>query len=128
MRADTHDGPEQICSTQRPDTLMQLSRSSLLEFCLATRGRAIHFGTKAKSTDVRSYVSFQGVCVAKLQDKPSPRNNRIMAHKFLNQHCALASALESILLILAPKIVLQHNRPKPIIRPDFCVRLSGQTH
>jgi hypothetical protein len=32
-----------------------------------------------------------------------------VAHRFLNQHCALASALESILLVLAPKIVLQHN-------------------
>ena len=45
MRADTHDGPEQSAPHQRPDTLMQLSRSSLLEVRLATRGRAIHFGT-----------------------------------------------------------------------------------
>ena len=28
MRADTHPGPEQQCSTQRSDTLMQLSRST----------------------------------------------------------------------------------------------------
>src|SRR6266567_1637595 len=42
MRADTHDGPEQNRSTSRPNTLMQLSRSSLLELRLATRGRAIH--------------------------------------------------------------------------------------
>src|SRR6201981_1537553 len=27
MRADTHDGPEQIAPLQRPDTFMQLSRS-----------------------------------------------------------------------------------------------------
>jgi hypothetical protein len=27
MRADTHDGPEQIAPLQRPDTLMQLLRS-----------------------------------------------------------------------------------------------------
>jgi hypothetical protein len=47
--------------------------------------------------------------VAKLQDKPSPSNNRIVAHKFLNQHCVLASALESILMVLAPKMALQHN-------------------
>src|SRR6266702_7264451 len=47
MRADTHDGPEQNRSTSRPNTLMQLSRSSLLELRLATRGRAIHFGTYA---------------------------------------------------------------------------------
>ena len=30
------------CSTKRPDTLMQLSRSSLSEIRLAPRGRAIH--------------------------------------------------------------------------------------
>src|SRR5262245_4572423 len=36
------------CSTKRPDTLMQLSRSSLLEIRLAPRGRVIHFGTDAK--------------------------------------------------------------------------------
>jgi hypothetical protein len=50
-------------------------------------------------------------CVAKLDDNPSVRNNRIVAHKFLNQHCASASAFEAILPVLAPKIVLQHNRP-----------------
>src|SRR6266480_3586131 len=33
------------CSTKRPDTLMQLSRSSLSESRLAPHGRAIHFGT-----------------------------------------------------------------------------------
>ena len=53
--------------------------------------------------------AFGGDCVAKLDDKPLARNNRIVAHKFLNQHCASASALESILRVLAPKIVLQHN-------------------
>src|SRR6516165_11438856 len=31
MRADTHDGPEQIAPLQRPDTLMQLSRSLISE-------------------------------------------------------------------------------------------------
>jgi hypothetical protein len=31
-----------------------------------------------------------GDCVAKLDDKPLARNNRIVAHKFLNQYCALA--------------------------------------
>src|SRR6266852_1299259 len=34
-----------IAPLQRPNTLMQLSRSSVLELPLATRGRAIHFGT-----------------------------------------------------------------------------------
>src|SRR4029453_14009345 len=38
MRADTHDGPEQIAPLQRPDTLMQLSRSLILEFNLVPHG------------------------------------------------------------------------------------------
>src|SRR5215831_2199169 len=45
MRADTHDGPEQIAPLQRPDTLMQLSRSLILEVHLVPHGRTIHFGT-----------------------------------------------------------------------------------
>src|SRR5262249_11412055 len=40
MRADTHDGPEQIAPLQRPDTLMQLSRSLISEVHLVTHGRA----------------------------------------------------------------------------------------
>ena len=45
MRADTHDGPEHDAPLQRPNTLLQLSRSSTLEVRLAKRGRAIHLGT-----------------------------------------------------------------------------------
>ena len=45
MRADTHVGPELNAPLQRPDTLMQLSRSSFSEIRLVKRGRAIHFGT-----------------------------------------------------------------------------------
>ena len=45
MRADTHVGPELNAPLQRPDTLMQLSRSSLSEIRLVKRGRAIHVGT-----------------------------------------------------------------------------------
>jgi hypothetical protein len=45
MRADTHVGPEFNAPLQRPDTLMQLSRSSLSEIRLVKRGRAIHHGT-----------------------------------------------------------------------------------
>src|SRR2546428_9340806 len=45
MRTDTHDGPEQIAPLQRPDTLMQLSRSLILEVHLVPHGRAIHNGT-----------------------------------------------------------------------------------
>ena len=48
MRADTHVGPELNAPLQRPDTLMQLSRSSLSEIHLAQRGHAIHFGTGRK--------------------------------------------------------------------------------
>src|SRR5215471_8917966 len=42
MRADTHDGPEQIAPLQRPDTLMQLSRSSISEVHLVPHGRCGH--------------------------------------------------------------------------------------
>src|SRR2546426_9202347 len=35
-----------IAPLQRPNTLLQLSRSSVLELRLATRGRAIHVGTE----------------------------------------------------------------------------------
>jgi hypothetical protein len=45
MRADTHVGPELNAPLQRPDTLMQLSRSSFSEIRLVKRGRAIHTGT-----------------------------------------------------------------------------------
>src|SRR5262245_4201790 len=63
MRADTHDGPEQDAPHQRPDTLMQLSRSSLLDLHLATRGRAIHYGTFCDITRRPSHVRFRGEAV-----------------------------------------------------------------
>jgi hypothetical protein len=53
MRADTHDGPEQIAPLQRPDTLMQLSRSLILEVHLVPHGRAIHCGTKRQFVALR---------------------------------------------------------------------------
>src|SRR5712692_143869 len=40
-----------IAPLQRPNTLMQLSRSSVLGLPLATRGRAIHYGTTETSRD-----------------------------------------------------------------------------
>src|SRR5215471_2997160 len=55
----THDGPEQIAPLQRPDTLMQLSRSSILEVHLVPHGRAIHFGTKRTYRGKLSHVSFR---------------------------------------------------------------------
>jgi hypothetical protein len=39
------------------------------------------------------------------------RNNRIAGSKFLNQHCASAADLESMLLTRRPKIFLQQYRP-----------------
>src|SRR5499427_3798568 len=52
MRADTHDGPEQIAPLQRPDTLMQLSRSSILEVHLVPHGRAIHLARNGQTKSV----------------------------------------------------------------------------
>src|SRR5215469_12664529 len=43
---------------QRSYTLMQLSRSSILESHLATRGRAIHFGTTRKNDRASNHVRF----------------------------------------------------------------------
>src|SRR6516165_2645006 len=60
MRADTHDGPEQIAPLQRPDTLMQLSRSLISEVHLVPHGRAIHFGTKRTSRDFSCLSAFGG--------------------------------------------------------------------
>src|SRR6516225_145029 len=60
MRADTHDGPEQIAPLQRPDTLMQLSRSLISEVHLVPHGRAIHFGTKRTSRNFSCLSAFGG--------------------------------------------------------------------
>src|SRR5262245_8819701 len=60
MRADTHDGPEQIAPLQRPDTLMQLSRSLISEVHLVPHGRAIHFGTKRTCPSRLSLSAFGG--------------------------------------------------------------------
>src|SRR6516225_10735630 len=49
MRADTHDGPEQIAPLQRPDTLMQLSRSLISEVHLVPHGRAIHLAQSGQT-------------------------------------------------------------------------------
>jgi hypothetical protein len=50
--------------------------------------------------------------VAKLDEEQSARNIRIELREFLNQHCALALGLESILRAGPLKIVLQQNRPE----------------
>jgi hypothetical protein len=44
------------------------------------------------------------------------RNNRIGTNGFLNQHCALAPDLESMLLARMRKIFLQQNLPQAVIR------------
>src|SRR5262249_19886957 len=65
MRADTHDGPEQIAPLQRPDTLMQLSRSLILEIHLVPHGRAIHIGTKRRfhcDASIRSLTELKRTC------------------------------------------------------------------
>ena len=59
MRADTHDGPEQIAPLQRPDTLMQLSRSLISEVHLVTHGRAIHFGTLGHFVATQQFSRFR---------------------------------------------------------------------
>src|SRR5262245_32402024 len=58
MRADTHDGPEQIAPLQRPDTLMQLSRSLILEVHLVPHGRTIHLALSGHPDGSAAYVRF----------------------------------------------------------------------
>src|SRR5262249_48623256 len=57
MRADTHDGPEQVAPLQRPDTLMQLSRSLISESPSCTARPGHTFWLKADmpvvSLDIR---------------------------------------------------------------------------
>jgi hypothetical protein len=60
MRADTHVGPEFNAPLQRPDTLMQPSRSSLSEIHLVQRGRAIHVGTNAKCRKTMRLSAYGG--------------------------------------------------------------------
>jgi hypothetical protein len=55
------------------------------------------------------HVSNAADSVAKLDEDQLARNIRIEAREFLNQHCALALGLESILRAGPLKIVLQQN-------------------
>jgi uncharacterized Zn-finger protein len=48
------------CSTKRPDTLMQLSRSSLSEIRLAPRGRAIHLARLCRNRSGRECLLCPG--------------------------------------------------------------------
>ena len=45
---------------QRPNTLLQLSRSTISDLCLATHGRAIHNGTELAAEDNRGSVAIGG--------------------------------------------------------------------
>src|SRR5262249_13912467 len=64
MRADTHDGPEQIAPLERPDTLMQLSRSLISEVHLVPHGRAIHWhkADEPRTETKRSGLDSQEKC------------------------------------------------------------------
>src|SRR5215831_9758529 len=62
MRADTHDGPEQIAPLQRPDTLMQLSRSLISEVHLVPHGRAIHLAQSRHAATLCYLSAFGGLC------------------------------------------------------------------
>jgi len=50
------------CSTKRPDTLMQLSRSSLSEIRLAPRGRAIHLARNGRSMRITTRPILTHLC------------------------------------------------------------------
>jgi hypothetical protein len=58
------------------------------------------------------YVRFIPECVAKLFAALRASNNRIEANGPLNQYCALAVDIESMLRGRALKIVLQHIPPE----------------
>src|SRR5215813_4891472 len=45
---------------QRPNTLLQLLRSTILDLCLATHGRAIHYGTSRHFTATQHFDRFGG--------------------------------------------------------------------
>src|SRR5262245_3113859 len=76
-------------------------------------------GTHRRFNDVRSYVRSWGDCVAKLFAALQRSNYRIRLSAVLNRCCAPVLALESILLNLVAKIVLQHNRHKADLTGDM---------
>src|SRR2546425_10981818 len=52
-----------IAPLQRPNTLLQLSRSSVLDLRLATHGRAIHVGTSATCGDYEFRSAYEARAV-----------------------------------------------------------------
>src|SRR5512143_2042356 len=69
-------------------------------------------GPKADVGLCAAHVRFRGDCVAKVFAALRERNNRIRLNASLNQYCVSAFVLESMLLDLVVKIVLQHYRPE----------------
>jgi hypothetical protein len=69
-------------------------------------------GSGADITRLLSNVRFIPDCVAKLFTPLRRGNYRIQLNAVLNQCCAPVLVLESILLNLVAKIVLQHNLPQ----------------
>src|SRR5512143_3205140 len=67
-------------------------------------------GPKADVGLCAAHVRFRGDCVAKVFAALRERNNRIRLNASLNQYCVSAFVLESMLLDLVVKIVLQHYR------------------
>src|ERR1700730_7601063 len=68
-------------------------------------------GQKRKFSTRAHVVRFTPECVAKLFAKLRTSNYRIRLNGVLNRCCAFGLFLESILLILVVKIVLQHIPP-----------------
>jgi len=66
-------------------------------------------GWQVRSVPIVLQKSPQIICRIRM------RNNRIAANAFLNQHCALAPDLESMLRARMRKIVLQHNLPTAVM-------------
>ena len=81
----------------------------------------VSFWHLAEVQDAWWRVPFLSECVAKLDEKQRPDNNRIGTNTFLNQYFALTPDLESMLLAWARKIVLQHILSKSggVVRAKF---------
>jgi hypothetical protein len=72
----------------------------------------VRFGSKTDILQCNRHVRFTPERVAKLFAALRASNNRIEANGPLNQYCALAVDIESMLRGRALKIVLQHIPPE----------------
>src|SRR5262245_21885033 len=73
MRPDIHDGPEQIAPLQRPDTLMQLSRSLISEVHLV-RTAGPYILAQSRHAATLCYLSaFGGLCCKTILPVRAPR-------------------------------------------------------